>query len=138
MRDRLLRLLHGHAGRVVLLASAAACALLVLSAAFALTSSSSSSSVTVCIGKKHTIDFNELYVAKKAGFCGPGVKKLKWKKPNTHGFFVFCQGDPNDGSEFHSELYGRKKGNNTAKINRARELATRCVGAKGDHERGRH
>jgi hypothetical protein len=28
--------------------------------------------------------------------------------------------------------YGRKKGSNTAKITRARELATRCVGLKGD------
>jgi hypothetical protein len=28
--------------------------------------------------------------------------------------------------------YGRKNGNNTAKITRARELATRCVGMKGD------
>ena len=28
--------------------------------------------------------------------------------------------------------YGRKNGNNTAKITRARELATRCVGLKGD------
>ena len=28
--------------------------------------------------------------------------------------------------------YGRKKGNNTAKITRARELATRCVGMRGD------
>ena len=72
----------------------------VLSAAFALTASGSSSSVTVCIGKKHTIDHNELYVARKAGFCGPGVKKLKWNKPNGHGTMIFCEGDPNDGSEF--------------------------------------
>ena len=40
--------------------------------------------------------------------------------------------DPFSAPQETGSPYGRKRGNNTAKITRARELATRCVGLKGD------
>ena len=40
--------------------------------------------------------------------------------------------DPFSAPQETGSPYGRKNGNNTAKITRARELATRCVGLKGD------
>ena len=40
--------------------------------------------------------------------------------------------DPFSAPQETGSAYGRKNGNNTAKITRARELATRCVGLKGD------
>jgi hypothetical protein len=40
--------------------------------------------------------------------------------------------DPFSAPQETGTPYGRKSGNNTAKITRARELATRCVGLKGD------
>jgi Hydroquinone 1,2-dioxygenase large subunit N-terminal len=40
--------------------------------------------------------------------------------------------DPFSAPQETGSPYGRKKGSNTAKLTRARELATRCVGLKGD------
>ena len=40
--------------------------------------------------------------------------------------------DPFSAPQETGTAYGRKNGNNNAKITRARELATRCVGLKGD------
>ncbi len=40
--------------------------------------------------------------------------------------------DPFAAPQETGQAYGRKNGNNTAAITRARELATRCVGLKGD------
>ena len=40
--------------------------------------------------------------------------------------------DPFSAPQETGTPYGRKNGNNTAKVTRARELATRCVGLKGD------
>ena len=77
----------------------------------------SAASVTVCVGKTHSVDATELYLAKAAGFCGPGVKKLKWSLPDGNGTIVLCVGDGNDDSDFHTELYLTQKG--------------KCV--KGDH-----
>src|SRR4051812_15372260 len=109
MRDRLLRLVkHALAGRMVVAASALACLAIVFSASFALTASSSGS-VKVCIGKAHTVDASELYLANGAGFCGPGVKHIQWKKPhgNPPGTLVLCVGDPDGTSNFKRELYTR-------------------------------
>src|SRR5262249_52180575 len=104
MRDRALRLrLHARMGRMVVYACAAACAC-IAGLTVALTPTASTSGyVTVCIGKAHTIDAKELYLARVKGFCGPGVKKLKWYRPNGHGTVTFCVGDPDGTSEFKTE-----------------------------------